>query len=58
MEGAPLGKHNQFDMRKNEKQRRRGARFIGRWTDRQSNLQIAETPKECQTDLQTDEMTG
>ena len=47
MEGATLGKHNQFDMRKNEKQRRRGARFIGRWTDRQSNLQIAETPKEC-----------
>lgn len=34
-----MGKHNQFDVRKNEKQRRRGARFIGRWTDRQSNLQ-------------------
>ena len=39
MEGAPLGKHNLFDMRKNEKQRRRGARFQGRWADTQSNLQ-------------------
>ena len=45
---TPLGKHNQFDMRKNEKQRRRGARLIVRETD--SHIyKMAEKPKECQT---------